>query len=134
MPVGAPAGHGHGLSVAVRVRVRAGHAVVLSQRAGGAVGVLRGARGAGVGGRRRVQLVGKGSVVELRRWWGLVVGLFVGLCVRHSMAGGRECRGHVHAPPESEGACVEVSREGTSSEGCEAARGYAGESRGQNLE
>jgi hypothetical protein len=99
--VDAPARHGHGLAarigaavtvaVAVAVSVCARHSaarVLLSQGARGSGWVLRGARG--VGGGRRVQLVGKGSVrqllrLQLRRWWGqlfLVVGRLVGLCAR----------------------------------------------------
>jgi hypothetical protein len=132
--VHAPSRHGHGLSVAVRARARARHgavrleaAVVLSQAAGWAVRVLRGTRG--VGGRRRVQLVGKGSVVELRRWWGVVVGLllFVGLCIRRRIA----CSRHHHMSRKER---VDVfSSEGVGDVG--GARGYAGESLGaHNLE
>lgn len=52
-----------------------------------------------------VELVGKGTVLELRRWWGkLVVGLLVGFCVR--MAGGRKRGRHVHMPAPSEDVCV----------------------------
>jgi hypothetical protein len=61
--VHAPAWHRHRLPVAVGAR----HAAVrglLSQRACGSVGILRGARG--VRGGRGVQRVGKGSVLEMR--------------------------------------------------------------------
>ena len=62
--VDAPAWHRHRLAIAVRAR----HAAVrglLSQCTSGPVGILRGTRG--VGGSRRVQLVGKGSVMlEMR--------------------------------------------------------------------
>ena len=116
--VDAPARHGHGLAarigaaavavaVAVAVSVRARHSaarVLLSQGARGSGWVLRGARG--VGGGRRVQLVGKGSVrqllrLQLRRWWGqlfLVVGRLVGLCARTIRWRGRKRCGHGHMP------------------------------------
>lgn len=86
--VDAPSRHGHGLAAAVglAVGVCARHSAgrgLLSQNAWWSGLVLRGTRS--VGGGRRVQLVGKGSVLQqLRRWWGqlLVVGRLFGLSAR----------------------------------------------------
>ena len=112
--VDAPTRHGHGLTArvgaAVTVAVCARHSaarVLLSQGARRSGWVLRGARG--VGGGRRVQLVGKGSVLQLlrlqlRRWWGqlwlFVVGRLVGLCARtvRGRGRGRKRCGHGHMP------------------------------------